>query len=89
MIVDDHISTFNKNLACNYHPSDFICLDKYMSRWYGIVGHWINYGLPQYIEIDRKSENGCEIHNDSDGVSGIIIQLNLVNNYFEEDLHSP
>ena len=49
-----------------------------MSRWYGIGGHWINAGLTQYIAIDRKPENGCEIQNASDGVSGIMIQLKLV-----------
>ena len=35
--------------------------------------------LPQYITIDRKPENGCEIQNADDGVSVIMMQLNLVN----------
>ena len=78
MLVDDHISNFNKNRARNYHPSDSICMDESTPRWYGIGGHWINAGLPQYIEIDRKPENGCEIQNSSDGVSGKIMQLKLV-----------
>ena len=33
----------------------------HLSRWYGIRWHWINSSLPQYIAIDRKPENGCEI----------------------------
>ena len=32
MPVDDHISNFNKNRARNYHPSDSICVDEFMSR---------------------------------------------------------
>ena len=56
MLVDYHIAKFNKNRARNYHPSNSICVDESMSRWYGIGGHWINAGLPQYIEIDIKPE---------------------------------
>ena len=60
-----------------------------MSRWYGIVGCWINSSLPQYIVIDRNTENGCEIQNADDGFSGILIQLKLVKNSSEEDCHTP
>ena len=78
-----------KTLLRNYHPSDSICVDESMSRWYGIRGHWINSDLFQYIEIDRKPENGCDIHNADGVVSGIMIQLKLVKSSSEEDLHSP
>ena len=44
--------------------------------------------MPQYIAIDIKTENGCEIHNDDDGVSGIMMQLKLAKTSSEEDLHS-
>ena len=73
MLVDDHIANFNKNRARNYHPSHSICVDESMSRLYGIEGHWINAGFLQYIEIDRNTENGCEIQNSSDGISGIMM----------------
>ena len=55
-----------------------------MSRWYGIGGHWINAGLPQYIAIDRNPENGCEIQNDADGIFGIITQLKIFKTSSEE-----
>ena len=60
-----------------------------MSIWYGIGGHWINASLPQYIEIDRKPENGCEIQNAADGVSDIMMQLKLVKTSSGEDPHYP
>ena len=60
-----------------------------MSRWYGIGGNWINADLPQYILIDRNPENGCEIKNAADRVSGIMMQLKLVKTSSEEDLCSP
>ena len=41
-------------------------------------GYWINEGLPQYVAIYRKPENGYEIQKYSDGSAGIMIQLNLV-----------
>ena len=88
MLVDDHISNFNKNRAHNYHPSYSICVDESMCRWYGIEGHCINAGLPQYIAIDKNPENGCDIQNAADGVSIIMMQLKLVNTFSEEDPHS-
>ena len=87
MLVDDHIANFNKNRARNYHPSYSICVDESMSKWYGIGGHCINSGLSQYIAIDRKPENCCDIHNTDDSVSGIIIQLKLVKTLSEENIH--
>ena len=89
MLVDDHVANFNIKRAHKYHTSDSICVDAYMSRWNGIGGQCINSGLPQYIVIDRKPENGCDIHNASDGVSGIMMQLKLVKTSSEEHLHSP
>ena len=87
MLVDNHISDFNKNRARNYHPSDSICVDESMSRWYGIRGHWINAAFPQCIVIVRNPENGCEIQNSADGISGIMMQLRFVKTSSEEYLH--
>ena len=81
------LPTSTKIVLRNHHPSDSICVDGSMSRCYGIRGHWINAGLLQYIAIDRKPENGCEIQNDADNVSGIMMQLRLVKTSSEEDLH--
>ena len=89
MLVDDHAANFNKTRAHNYHPSDSICVDESMYRWYGIRGNWINANLPQYIVIDRNPENDREIPDAADGVSGIIIQLKLVKTSSGEDPHYP
>jgi hypothetical protein len=55
-----------------------ICVDESISRWYGQGGNWINHGLPMYVAIDRKPENGCEIQNAACGCSGIMLRLKLV-----------
>jgi hypothetical protein len=49
-----------------------------MSRWYGKGGDWINEGIPHYIAIDRKPENGCEIQTACCGTSGIMMGLRIV-----------
>jgi hypothetical protein len=49
-----------------------------MSRWYGQGGDWINAGLPHYVAIDRKPENGCEIHTACCCTSGIMMTLRIV-----------
>ena len=56
-----------------------------MSRWYGQGGHWINHGLPMYVAIDRKPENGCEIQNAACGCSGVMIRLKIVKTAEEEN----
>jgi len=56
-LVMNHQDRFNAWRASNFVPSDRICADESMSRWYGMGGHWINIGLPQYVAIDRKPGN--------------------------------
>jgi Transposase IS4 len=77
-LVDDFVDNFNKYRVSNFTPSERICVDESISRWYGQGGFWINEGLPQYIAIDRKPENGCELQNAACGRSGVMIRLKLV-----------
>ena len=67
-----------KHRASYFNPSEMICVDESMSCWYGQGGHWINHGLPQYVAIDRKPENGCEIQNAACGMSRVMLQVKLV-----------
>ena len=77
--MDDFVENFNEHRANFCIPSETICVDKSMSRcWYDQGGHWINHGLPQYVAIDRKPENGCKIQNAACGRSGVILRLKLV-----------
>jgi hypothetical protein len=78
-LVVDFVKKINEHWANYFNPSEMICVDESMSCWYGQGGHWINHGLPQYVTIDRKPENGCEIQNTACGMSGVMLQLKLVN----------
>jgi Transposase IS4 len=78
MACDDFVLNFNEHRVQYFNPSENNCVDESMSRWYDQGGHWINHGLPQYIAIDRKPENGCEIQNAACGQSGIMLRLKLV-----------
>ena len=83
-LVDDFIEAFNLHQRENFIPGTFICTDKSISCWYVGSGFWINEGLPCYIAIDLKPENGCEIQNLACEESGVMLQLNLVKNIQEE-----
>jgi hypothetical protein len=80
--------------AINHHrksmamPSEVICVDESISRWYGQGGHWIDIGLPHYVAIDRKPENGCEIQNAACGRSGIMLNVALVKAARSTESHS-
>jgi hypothetical protein len=49
-----------------------------MSGWYRLGGYWINIGLPMYVAIDRKPEDGLEIQNACCEHSEIMFQIKLV-----------
>jgi hypothetical protein len=88
LLVDGFVNNFNDYREANFSPSDLICADESMSRWYGQGGYWINHGLPQYIAIDRKPEFGCEIQNSACGRSGIMMRLKLVKTMEEQHAHA-
>ena len=85
MLVDGFVNRFNAHRAYNFVPGEYICIDESMIRWYGHGGGWINRGLPHYIAIDRKPENGLEVQNAACGDSGIMLQLKLVKGDAEDD----
>jgi hypothetical protein len=87
MLVDGFVDRYNLHREANFVPSDLICVDESISRWYGQGGHWINYGLPMYVAIDRKPENGCEIQNACCGRCMIMMRLKLVKTAEEEATH--
>jgi hypothetical protein len=72
------IERVNKHRATKYSPSEKICIDESMSKWYGLGKDWINIGLPMYVAMERKPEDGCEIQTCCDGVSRIMLRLQLV-----------
>jgi hypothetical protein len=76
-LVDDFVSFFNDHRQQQVYPSDRICVDESISRWYGMGGDWINVGLPVYVAMDRKLENGAEIQNACCAESGVMLQLRI------------
>lgn len=84
MLVEGFIFNINGHRKKYYCPSWILCVDESMSRWYGLGGVWINIGLPHYIALDRKPENGCEIQDVCDGKTGIMLALKLVKSAQEE-----
>lgn len=87
MRVSGWVERFNLHRKENYSPSSLICVDESISRWYGLGGNWINIGLPHYVAIDRKPEDGCEIQNAADGYSGIMMNLKLVTSAENQEQH--
>ena len=45
-------------------------------------------GIPVYVAIDGKPENGCEIQNSACVRSGIMMRLQIVKHFESEDLHT-
>ena len=77
-LVEDFLDNFNRHREQFFSPSWLMCADESISRWYGLGGHWINIGLPMYVSMDRKPEDGLEIQNICCAKSGIMCRLKLV-----------
>ncbi len=60
---NDFVKSINVHRETLFNPRELICVEESISRWYRLGGHLIDAGLPHYVAIDRKPENGCEIQN--------------------------
>ena len=78
-LVEYFVTHFNEYRTQLFSPSDLICADESISRWYGHGGHCINLGLPIYVEMDRKPDNGEEIQNYACVRSEVMMPLRIVN----------
>ena len=78
LLIQDFVSNFNEHRSQFFSLGWLICVNESMSRWYGLGGHWINMGLPMYVSIDRKLEDGMEIQNAACANSGLMYQLKTV-----------
>ena len=87
MLIDDMVEIFNWHREEYFLPSEWICVDESISRWYGLGFGWINIGITVYIAIDSKPESGCEIHNSACGDSGVMLRLLIVNSAEDLVLH--
>lgn len=68
----------NHHRMANLIPSDTTSVDESSSHWYGLGEDWSVLGLPHYVALERKLENGCEMKSAACGTSGDIIRLQLV-----------
>jgi hypothetical protein len=84
MLVNDFVDNFNKHRANNFHPSGDVCADESIIRWYGLGGAYVQLGLPMYLAMERKPDNGAEVQNVACVESNIMMQLKYVDAEEEE-----
>jgi hypothetical protein len=57
-LVSDFAAAINHHRKSIAIPSEVICVDESISRWYGLGGHWIDIGLPNYVANNRNQRMG-------------------------------
>ena len=77
-LVEDFVPFFNEYHTQLFSPSDLICADESILWWYRQSGYWINLGFPMYVAMERKPDNGVDIHNASCRRSGIMMRISIV-----------
>ncbi len=88
LLVQEFVDALNQHRSTFVSPSEAICVDESPSRWYLLGGHWIEKGLPHYVAMVRKPENGCELQDAACGRSGIMLRLELVTTAEDEKRRS-
>jgi len=77
-LVNDFVTAIRQRRAAHVTPADTLCVEESISKWYCQGGDRISVGIPMYVAIECKSENGCEIQNVACGRSGILLRLKIV-----------
>lgn len=81
--VEGFVEAINRHRRIAVTPSETICVDESISRWYGLGGDWSEIGLPHYVKLDRKPESGCELKTACCGTSGIMLAIELTKSAIE------
>jgi hypothetical protein len=84
MLVDNFIDNINKHCLRTFDPGNHLKANKTVVWWYGIGGAFINAGLPMYLALEHKPNNGGKIQNLASVASGIMLHLKVVKSAKEE-----
>ena len=84
-LVEEFVTNCNAYCIQLFYPSDIICTDDSISKWYGQGDHWINLGLPTYMAMERNMDNGAEIHNAVCWHLEIMMQLKIIKSARHEE----
>ena len=76
-LVEYFVTRFNEYHTYLFYYLDVICADESILRWYIQGVHWINLGLPIYVEMDRNPNNGVSTQNNACGRSGIMMYISI------------
>ena len=77
--IRSFILSFNERRVKHVKPGHTIVCDECMSAWKGSDGKYKTNGCSHKTKIVRKPEGvGCELKSAADGMSGIILQLELM-----------
>jgi hypothetical protein len=84
MLINDFVANINKYRQRTFVPGGRLEADETVVRWYGKGGAFVDAGLPMYLALERKPDNGGEIQNLANVASGIMLHLKVVKSANEE-----
>jgi hypothetical protein len=86
MLINDSVANINKYRQRTFVPGGHLeaDADETVVRWYGKGGAFVDAGLPMYLALERKPDNGVEIQNLADVASVIMLHLKVVKSANEE-----
>jgi len=84
MLINNFVANINKYRQRTFVPGGHLEADETVARWYGKGGAFVDAGLPMYLALEHKPDNGGEIQNLADVASGIMLHLKVVKSANEE-----
>ncbi len=84
MLVDNFIANINEYRSRPFNPGNHLGADETVIWWYGLGGAFVDAGLPIYLVLECKPNNGGEIQNLAAIASGIMLHLKVVKSVTQE-----
>jgi hypothetical protein len=66
ILINDFVANINKYRQMTFVPGGHLEADESVIRCYGKGGAFVDAGLPMYLALERKPDNGGEIQNLAD-----------------------
>ena len=84
MLVNNFVANINGYCTRTFVPGGHLEADETVVQWYGVGGAFIMTGLPMYLALERKPDNGGEIQNLADIALRIMMRLKIFKSANEE-----
>jgi hypothetical protein len=84
MLVNDFVANIDEYRLRLFYPGNHLEANDTIIEWYGIGGAFFDAGLPMYLALEHKPNNGGKIQNLANVALGIMLHFKVVKSATKE-----